>query len=1081
MAVTDQLVTVALQLGKMQAFGLAMPRLATDWLSVIGAGIGSIAADDASMTLTPNNANWCAPLDMHIYLVAFGQGAQMPVTLIDPSGAPDSADGVLLTLFDQPWLRLCRLYAQVLEDSTSTTRPEHGKGLPWRPVPKYFYFPGASTTIKQGVAEAGAPLGFAGPMRIYDGDGLPIDPVAVMAAFLAFQKKYAALEALDAGSQAPTTLPLETYLNTLAATQTTRLRLVSPDGSTYNGSHLTNIAAVSAGAGLYTVNAGQSVGLDAVDAASFPQEDHDRLVFGPATSGRLTNSFTPPTVPSGVTLKRDFFSLRVVSLTPYLVGEWPLKELDPKQPFKPVDPACGIQRQAAVRINENVAFLADGNDVYGAISTALPSGSDPALVVAQAIDGTFALPNSTGTNAHWPLWSLTSSVTVDAGVTLSIDLKTNLILTASWFAPSASDGTKADVVLQVQGLPTNPGNDTKNAWLRVYPRKFAPDATEERGDGQGGLVQSGGTIGLYLTDPLSLRDRHDASGTNIVVPPNASLMFDMIIVLPNGKSRIYGDLSVHIDPGPATAPTVSAGTNSCGTASYRGISKAGILGLGNPGLFSPSSSLPGNLVDWAKLLKDDVQPRDAPRLPTMARRELLAAGYNAGSWSGVIGGGRIAKEGICADARVGEPGGYGGRETILTGASTKGGILAYDIARHAFRRTTNIVDRMHALDDSKWDTPTAPTAVAVGSSASVNNGTFAGALLQTIAPYCETPELGILPFNSGSIVDAVKTWLEPKLQQVGVPQTVIDQVKTELDNLKTTPPAPASAVEDTSAKRLAVEAEREVSSAGYGRRDAQWSLQSAIKSARHFIYIETPGFCSTANPPPNILPGYAANLITTLAAQLLARPGLRLVICAPKYPDFAPGYEDFSAYEANDRLSILKGQTSPIVLAPQLSTAQSILFHPIGFPGRFSRVETNIVVVDDIWAMIGGSSLRRRGLTFDGSTDLVLTDTQLENGSSPAIRDFRRTLMAKRLGIANDSTQASYVALNKGTTAFALVRETLEARGLGKIAPVWNGERPGETTPTPSSSPAHANPDGREFDIAAALAITAIALTSSGP
>jgi hypothetical protein len=40
--------------------------------------------------------------------------------------------------------------------------------------------------------------------------------------------------------------------------------------------------------------------------------------------------------------------------------------------------------------------------------------------------------------------------------------------------------------------------------------------------------------------------------------------------------------------------------------------------------------------------------------------------------------------------------------------------------------------------------------------------------------------------------------------------------------------------------------------------------------------------------------------------------------------------------------------------------------------------------------MIGGCSFRRRGLTFDGGSDLVFTDTLMENGRSAAIRDSSR-------------------------------------------------------------------------------------------
>src|SRR5208283_3010705 len=142
-----------------------------------------------------------------------------------------------------------------------------------------------------------------------------------------------------------------------------------------------------------------------------------------------------------------------------------------------------------------------------------------------------------------------------------------------------------------------------------------------------------------------------------------------------------------------TAPVFSPGSNASTTATFQGVSHAGILGLGTSSSGQPPSSLAG----WAKALTGEGTPRDAPRLPTMARRELLAAGLAAGKWTGAIGGGRIAKEAICALPRLGSPGGYGGRETTITGASTSGGPLAYDIARHALRRAQNIVGRVVTL------------------------------------------------------------------------------------------------------------------------------------------------------------------------------------------------------------------------------------------------------------------------------------------------------------------------------------------------------------------------------------------------
>jgi hypothetical protein len=1045
MANTVEQITQAIQVGELQVFGFAMPRLAPDW-SPQSATNDFKVNDEASMTITALQ-NWAAPLDMAFQVIDPANGAPMPVTLVKPDGSIEHDAGVLLTLLDQPWRRLDRLYAQLLETNT-TNRPEQGRGLPFRPSPRYLFFPMKTMPIKSGLAEAWADLGFAGDARFYDGDGVPIDPVAVMAAFAAILKKFPVLQAVDIGSNPLDPLPLAQHLPSLASTTKTRIRFAGPDGKPYGGQHLTGVTAFAAASGIYEMT-GTSIGLDPV-SDSFKQDDHDRLVFGPGTSGRLTSTFTPPTLPTGVTLARDFYSLRVVQLKQYLIGDWP----DPL-----IDDATKVQRKPAVRINENAIFLSDGNDVLGAINQALPSGANPTLAVAQAIDGAFSIPPSAGDNAHWPKFP--SGVTVDANATLSTALKSQIqnSLQANWVTADATDFKKADVVLQLKNLPAN-------AWVRIYTRKFLPDALQGRGDGQGRLVPADGTLNIYLTDPFSLHDPKDPSPGDIIVPPKATLMFDLAAVLPNGNARIYGGLDVSVGAAPAALPTFNPGTNPCGTATFRGVTNAGILGLGTPSSAPP----PANLADWAKLLSGETQPRDASRLPTMARRELLVAGLQNNIWTGVIAGGRIAQETVSADARIGAAASFGGRETSITGATTHGGILAYDIARHAFRRSKDILTRLSELSNSQWNVPTEPTAVGIGQSPGASNGTFAAAVLQTIAPFCETPEL-FAAWSAGININTVIQYVIDHFIPSGLP--LHDQVVNALKGLQTNPAAPEPAKEDSAEQRMAVELEREVSSVFYGRRDAQWALNSALQTARHLIYIETPGFCTTSAA---IFSKYSADLIGVLKNQLGSRPGLRLILCVPKVPDFAPGYEGMSAYEVLDRLSIIKGRTGASPVTP-LPPSQTVLFHPIGFPSRYSRVETNVVIIDDAWAMIGGATIRRRGLTFDGSSDLVLTDTLLENGRSTAIRDFRRNLLANRLGVKPDSNQPSFVALSEASTAFNFVRDVVAAGGLGDVSPVWDGTTPGLDPTTPLTVD-QANPEGREFDYATAVIIAALGASS---
>ena len=1079
-------VTQALESNSIKAFGIAMPQLAQDWIpagSSPNATSGPYSVDDTTepMKLTlDSSATWAAPCTAELLVVNPDptKGQPMPVTLLNSDGTAQQQSGVLLTLFETAWLRLGWLYVNVLEAS-SATRPEQSKGLPYRQVPRYFFYTGQTNnlTITQGLAEAQADLTCSGDLWIYDNDGLLIDPIAVMSVFNALMTSY---QLLQAGT--PVANPaLGTYLATLLPTADVRVRIVNPDGTPNAGSILTGLTAITGApsVGVSTISAGTAVQLQAVQSPGFTQDDYNRVVFGLSTSGRLTSSFTPPS--PKVSLQRDFFTLRLVSLTNYLLGA--ANPTDPAtQAQAAIDVRIGSPSANEVRINENISLLTNGNDLLGAIGQSLASPANPTLAVAQALDGTFAVPANSGPAAYWPTFP--GAVTANATATLPYTLPASLKITAAYFNTLASDFTRVDVVLTITGFPVGASAtvDTTNSWVRIYTRLFGVDATQQRGDGAGRAIPASGTVIIYLADPLGLKVP-GTTPSQILVPSSATLNFDMSVILPNQTARIYGGLSAGITAGPTPAPIFMPGTNSSTSASFQGVSNAGILGLGSPSSGPPPTTLAG----WVAALTGEGTPRDASRFPTMARREMLVAGLNAGKWSGVIGGGRFAKELVCNLPRIGEPGGYGGRETSVTGASTQGGRLAYDIARHALRRSQNIAGRVATLAGSAWSLPAEPGLLSIGQTASATtSGTFAGSVLQNIAPYCETPEAHDLLANNtntlSAALDNAIDWLTSNTSilpgSLGNQQDIINALNSFTSN------PPSGAAKPTNAALLiAGELLRELCSSAFGRRDSQWALASALASARHFIYIETPGFCSTADNTPTAttpVPPYVSDLIALINARLTQLPGLRVILCVPKYPDFAKGYEGMAAYEVQDRYNILiSTANSQPPVAPQLPTSQVVSFHPIGFPGRYSRVESTVVIVDDTWALVGGSSFRRRGLTFDGSSDLVLTDTQLANGRSPGIRDFRRSLMAARLGIPTDADHPSYIQLYDGQQSFNLIRTTLQNGGLGYIDRMWNGQTP-SITPTTPLPLAQANPEGRAFDATMASLVSAIAASTSG-
>ncbi len=193
-------VTQALQTEGLAAFGISMPQLAQDWAPEGSTGSYSVpAATDTTsdpFKITISSGNWGAPLTAAFAVIDPTKGQTLPVTLQGFDGTAQNQGGVLLTVLESVWLRLNWLYSQGLETApTGSTRPEFALGLPYRQVPRYFFYPGQTISSQtEGLAEAQADLTFGGDLYIYDNDGLPIDPIAVMSAFNALMVKFQLLQ-----------------------------------------------------------------------------------------------------------------------------------------------------------------------------------------------------------------------------------------------------------------------------------------------------------------------------------------------------------------------------------------------------------------------------------------------------------------------------------------------------------------------------------------------------------------------------------------------------------------------------------------------------------------------------------------------------------------------------------------------------------------------------------------------------------------------------------------------------------------------------------------------------------------------
>ena len=606
--------------------------------------------------------------------------------------------------------------------------------------------------------------------------------------------------------------------------------------------------------------------------------------------------------------------------------------------FVPTDPASAVEPELEIRHNQHVSFLLSGSAALGSASALLTNDRDVSLVVAPEI-AQFAVPRDGG-HAEWP--SYPESPTGSAGdAPITNSLRDKLQLSATFLTPS--EDAWNDVLLKVDGIP-------EQCAVRVYPRVFKggdsgdSKAGEGRGDGVGAVQIKTSTMEVRLPDPLGLKK------TPFDRESKYTLHVDLIVVNRKNEARLFGNLTCLVSE-PEPEPEATPMNNLFETAAMRSVSPAGLLG------FEPKPPNSLESLDGGGLLlmkpEEGGPPTVALRWPTMSRRESIVASFNGNQWSAQLSGLHILQDGLNSKQKLGSPGCPGGRELDAVAVEASGGLLAYDLARAALRRCLGAKARLALMDTaSAWDPPP-PNSPAAGSISAV--------VLQTIPPVVESPAFSFL--NLASLDDDKR----------------IQALQLELKEVST-----ATNYDPTKPQKSALQREelrREYSASAYGRRDTLRALSDRIAHARDLIYIEGFSFLNT---------GYGSDidLIQTLKTRLGTAPALKVILCLSKYPDFGDQFKSYTAWELDQRKKLGDGLDSNRVAA----------FHPLGIPGRALHLTTTLIIIDDMWALIGTSAIRRRSLTFDGSIDAVLFDTELEEGRGKSIGELRRNRLAGFLG-----------------------------------------------------------------------------------
>ena len=1069
MPLIQDLAKLSLQEKGLEGFSFTMPVAATKWVDD-GSSTPSVTYDAAGLSLQCASHNWLAPFSGNVIRID-ASASPLPVTLQKADGSVVNEAGLLLRLFPQAILRIRRLLALKAEPD-GPSAPLKSEGIAVRQVPAWIFFSSTSgSSPATGLKRAGEDLGVSGTISFFDEQGYILHPLYVASVAKMLTGLY---PALNADESHPDHLSHFTGLQSGSK----MVRLVKPGGLPHNGDKVEGVTISDATSGLFSINApgGSDTSVlgvvkrqdDTAATGAFPPQRARQILLANVCYGRHLDSITLPAQVSSLgsnSLVHDFFTIEVLDLADYLTGT-----------PEPALPATQLEPRPQVRLNENVRLLSTGNEILGSLSAVFSGSPAESLLVAPKMDEQMLLPADSG-NVTWPAFpALPGGFTAEPeDVPFPANLREELEThSRADFIQPQGGGQPVDVLLRLTGLP-------RGAAVRVFTRQFGNDAVVKRGDGAGGVCTqevapvSGRTLNgelvLVLRDPLGLV-RPDGT---VTVPSDPLLIVDIMVVRQNKKQkRLYGAVTFPVQV-PAVASPAALAPNILAGVSKRGVSRAAILGLHDSATTSFDFSSFENTLNSILAYMGETQPRDAARHPTMARRDLTAASRKTSGWEAVLGAGRIDGRMHHDEQDMGSPGSPGGPESVTAGIYTQQGQLAWDIGRAAFRRTTSIYERMVPLSDAGWNEPSIRSPLGAADPPTADQGLFAGAVLQNIAPYCETPELGLLktlvtnnissiPATFDDLVDLVVTWING-INTSGLPSPLdaaANRLRTELvtklNDLKDD-----NALSESDKERLYNELKRELSSSCFGRRDTQWALKQAIQQARHFIYLETPGFSITQGIDSS---DHQVDLNQLLLSRLQAVPGLRLIICVPKKPDYQPAYAQWIAKEVKSRYDLLQG----------FPDKQVVVFHPVGFPGRSSNIEHHTVIVDDRWALTGSSAWRRRGMGFDGSTDLVFTETELRHGKSESISALRRSLMARRLGISPDDQSGSRaLQLHHIPSAFTMIRQMLQAGGLGKVERLWNGREPGITWSDPTLPEEVANPDGQRFNSLQASVFAAFA------
>ena len=200
-----------------------------------------------------------------------------------------------------------------------------------------------------------------------------------------------------------------------------------------------------------------------------------------------------------------------------------------------------------------------------------------------------------------------------------------------------------------------------------------------------------------------------------------------------------------------------------------------------------------------------------------------------------------------------------------------------------------------------------------------------------------------------------------------------------------------------------------------GERSIAHAYRKVFARARRLIYIEDQYL-------------WAPFVADLLAEALRRNPELHLICVVPRFPD----------KDGISRLPSLVGREQAIKVCRSAGGDRFAIYdveNPVGTP---VYVHAKVVVVDDVWAMIGSDNLNRRSWTHDSELSCAVLDTEtdprepvdppgLGDGARVFARNLRLRLWREHLDREADDPMDDLLEPAKAFALMQLSAETLQA------------------------------------------------------